>query len=51
MKKGIPECRAKAGIDAGQLFHSIVLGRLLVLEAISLKWGSGIIINGPLISW
>ena len=38
MKKGIPEgprFRAKAGIDAGQLFHSIVLGRLLVLEAFS----------------
>ena len=38
MKKGIPEgpCfRAKAGIDAGQLFHSIVLGRPLVLEAFS----------------
>ena len=38
MKKEIPEgpCfRAKAGIDAGQLFHSIVLVRLLVLEAYS----------------
>ena len=30
-EKRDPCFRAKAGIDAGQLFHSIVLGRLLVL--------------------
>ena len=38
MKRGIPEgpyFRAKAGIDVGQLFHRIVLGRLLILEAFS----------------